>query len=159
MPLRQANRGETRRFDDDDGNWLVLRVELTKGERDRIRDLSVASRYEVQKDVAVKDLTPEDIEVEVLQRVGEANPAMFKMLCVEWSARDENDRAIPITEEAYRALDDDSGQWVDDCMAKVLTERRERAEKNGQSSTKSEPSESSSEEAEPPSGTPTPQTS
>ena len=122
MPLRQADVKTTRRFEDGEA-WIELRVQLTKGERDRLRDLTAS--YSI--DATGTAQTQDPGMVEINNRVAQANRALFEMLCVDWSLPGEPSGA------AYAGLDDESGQWVDDCIEKVLRERRERAEKNAPS--------------------------
>lgn len=118
MPLRKADVTSTRKFEDD-ADWLVLRVQLTKGEADAVRDLTASYRLDPQ----------EATSVEVNNRVAQANRALFQILADSWSLGE-------ISGEAYSALDVESGQWVDGCIAEVLKERRERAEKNAPTSRK-----------------------
>lgn len=128
MPLRRADLTNTRRFDDGD-SYLVLRVGgLTKGEADRMRDAQAALRIDAAS-VAGGDAGRAAM-VEIDQRTAAANRLLFDILAVDWSL-DGNP-----TGESYAALDQESGEWVDECIAKVLSERRERAEKNVRSSRK-----------------------
>lgn len=126
MPLRQADISATRRFEDGDA-WLVLRVNLTKGESDAIRDAAMG--YSLRPgDLAGK--TPEEAAaVEITNRTAAANRKLFEILCDSWSLGE-------VSGDAYSRLDDESGEWVDECIQEVLAERRKRAEKNGRSSAK-----------------------
>ena len=124
MPLRKADVTGTKRFEDGE-EWLELRLELTKGEADRLRDLTAS--YRLPADVIG---TADAASVEIRQRVAEGNRALFEFLAIAWSLEDDP------TGAAYATLDEDSGKWVDECIATVLRERRERAEKNGRTSKK-----------------------
>jgi hypothetical protein len=126
MPLRKADLTSTRKFEDENGqDWLVLRVGgLTKGEADRLNDLTGAMMIDPQS-FGQPDASAAKIEIE--RRTAEANRALFELLCSEWSLEDEPNGA------AYDALELESGQWVDECISDVLRERRERAEKKGRS--------------------------
>ena len=124
MPLRKADVTGTKRFEDGE-EWLELRVELTKGEGDRLRDLTAS--YRLPADVIG---TADAASVEIRQRVAEGNRALFDFLAVAWSLPDEP------TAATYAALDEESGRWVDECIEAVLHERRERAVKNGRTSKK-----------------------
>jgi hypothetical protein len=117
VPLRKADVTSTRKFEDDT-DWLVLRTILTKGESDAIRDLTASYHLDP---TAVTD------GIEVNNRVAQANRALFEILCDSWSLGE-------VSGDAYSALEVESGQWVDECIAEVLRERRERAEKNGRTS-------------------------
>jgi hypothetical protein len=123
MPLRKADMTSTRKFEDG-SDFIVLRVGgLTKGESDRLRDLTASFRMDPGALVADPEAAA---SIEVNNRVAQANQALFLILCTEWSAG-------PVTAQAYAELDEESGRWVDECIAEVLKERRERAEKNGRS--------------------------
>lgn len=113
MPLRKTDFGSTRRFEDGT-DWLVLRTHLSKGEADQLKD--VTAKYNLDPAAA-------DIKLEIRNCVAEANQALFVILCDSWSLGE-------VSERAYSDLDEESGEWVDDCIAKVLEERRKRAEKN-----------------------------
>lgn len=120
MPLRNADLADVRRFEDGE-DWIELRTELTKGEADRLRDLTSTFRL---------DPTLADTGIEVENRLAATNRELFRLLTVRWSLSGEP------TADAYSALDQTSGEWVDDCITTVLRERRERAEKNSGSSKK-----------------------
>jgi hypothetical protein len=136
MPLRKADLTSTRRFED--GNdWLVLRVGgLTKGESDHLADLTRAMKVSQEALTGAPDLASMEIEM----RTADANRALFALLCVEWSVG-------AVTGEAYSELDEESGRWVDECLAEVLQERRARAEGNGGSPRKPRARASSSAKA------------
>lgn len=126
MPLRKADTSATRKFDDG-ADWIVLRVVLSKGEADHIQELT--SSYHLDP-VAMAAAGPDQAAtVEVQAQVAQTNRALFQILCVDWSLGD-------VSADAYSALDEESGEWVDDCIQAVLRERRQRAEKNGRSSAK-----------------------
>ena len=128
MPLRNADHASTRRFEDA-GAYLVLRVGgLSKGEADRLRDLT--ARYRIDPATLAGASQQQAAKIEIDQRTEQANQLLFELLCVEWSLPDAP------TAEAYAGLDDESGEWVDGCIEQVLRERRERAEKNAGSSVK-----------------------
>lgn len=110
MPLRKADVTKTRRFEDGD-DWLLIRTEITKSEADAVADASSALKAGMTG-------------VEVVQQTALANRRLFEILAEDWSLGGE------CTGEAYSTLDEDSGRWVDECIAEVLRERRERAEKN-----------------------------
>jgi hypothetical protein len=122
LPLRKADVTQTRRFEDGD-DWLVIRTELTKGESDLVKDLSSALRPASEDGLIVA--------VEVQQHVAEANRKLFDILAEDWSLGGE------CTGQAYSALDEESGRWIDECIGEVLQARRERAEKNVGTSSKS----------------------
>lgn len=132
MPLRKADLTATKKFEDGDA-WLVLRTQLTKGEGDTVRDLTAGYRLE-------QGNTPDEMQVEISNRVADANRALFEILCVEWSLGE-------VSGQAYADLDNESGQWVDECIQEVLRERRARAEKNSPSSKKPRARASSSRRA------------
>lgn len=121
MPLREVNLSDTRRFEDD-GQYLVLRTQLSKHEGDRVSDAS--RQYHLDPATAEGD----DAALEISTRTAEANALLFEILAVEWSLSSEP------TAGAYRRLDEESGRWVDTCIETVLQERRARAEKNAPSS-------------------------
>lgn len=119
MPLRRTDLNNTRRFEDGDA-WLELRVGgLTKSEADEVRDAQAALRVDAASATA-----------EINQRTAAANRLLFSILAVAWSLDGEPDG------EAYSLLDEESGNWVDECIEQVLRERRERAEKKPRSSRK-----------------------
>jgi hypothetical protein len=124
MPLRKADVTGTKRFEDGE-DWLELRLELSKGESDRLRDLTASYRLPADQ-VGTADAG----SVEIRQRIAEGNRALFEFLAVAWSLPDE------LSGAGYAALDEESGRWVDECIETVLRERRERAVKNGRSSKK-----------------------
>lgn len=125
MPLRKADTNTTRRFEDGE-DWMELRTGgLTKGEADRVRDLTAAFRVDPRALAGVADA--DQAMVELNQRVAQANKLLFALLCTGWSLGE-------VSAEAYEALDQQSGEWVDECIATVLAERRARAEKNPPSS-------------------------
>lgn len=127
MPLRKADLTTTKKFEDGD-DWMVLRVGgLSKGESDRVRDLTAA--YSMDPSVLAGEITEQSAKIEVNNRVAEANRALFAILCTDWSLGDVNS-------QAYAALDEESGRWVDECIGEVLAARRERAEGNARSSPK-----------------------
>lgn len=127
MPLRKTDLSSTERFEDGDA-WLVLRVGgLTKGESDRLRDLTAAFRMDPR--VFVEQNADSDSMIEINNRVAQANRALFEILAVDWSLGE-------ITADAYSELDEESGRWVDQCIGEVLAARRARAEKNSPSSRK-----------------------
>jgi len=127
MPLRKTDLTSTRRFED--GNdYLVLRVGgLSKGEGDRVRDLTAAYKVDPATLAGTND---EAAMIELASRTAQANRLLFELLCQEWSLEGAPNG------DAYAALDEESGRWVDDCIEQVLRERRERAVKNGRSSAK-----------------------
>lgn len=129
MPLRKTDFSATRKFEDGQ-DWMVLRVGgLSKSEADHVRDLTAA--YKLDARAAAGGTNAEQMaSVEVEQRTAQANAALFETLCIEWSVRDDDGHPLPVTQDAYADLDEESGQWVDSCIAQVLRERRERAEKN-----------------------------
>jgi hypothetical protein len=116
MPLRTVDVTKTRRFEDGDA-WLEIRTELSKAESDAVNDATSA-------------LSPTSTGVEVVQRTAQANQKLFGILAQDWSLGGECNAG------AYAGLDKESGDWVDECIAAVLRERRERAEKNSPSSSK-----------------------
>jgi hypothetical protein len=122
MPLRRADTSATKTFRDGD-DWLTLRVNLQKFQADQLQDL--ISNYRVPG--ATLEGVPA-AEVEIRARIAETNAALFGFLAVGWSLS-----AKPTVEE-YRALDEASGQWVDECIQEVLKMRRERAEGNANGS-------------------------
>lgn len=127
MPLRKADLTSTRKFEDGQ-DWLVLRVGgLTKGEADRLNDLTGAMMIDPEA-FGQPDGTNRKIEIE--RRTAEANRALFELLCTEWSLEGAPNG------DAYDGLDLESGQWIDECISEVLRERRERAEKKGPSAAK-----------------------
>ena len=126
MPLRTADLTSTRRFEDGQ-DWLVLRTGgLTKGESDRLNDLTGALMVDPTAFGAPPGSAAARVEIE--RRTAEANRALFALLCTEWSLD------TPPTGEAYDGLDLESGQWVDGCIEEILRERRERAEGKARSS-------------------------
>jgi hypothetical protein len=116
MPLRTVDVSKTCRFEDGDA-WLEIRTELSKSESDAVRDVT-------------STLSPTAAGVEIVQHTAQANQKLFAILAQAWSLAGE------CTANAYAALDEESGNWVDKCIAEVLKERRERAEKNSPSSKK-----------------------
>lgn len=122
MPLQRADTETTRRFEDGD-DWMVLRVELTKGEADRVRDMSV--RYLLDN-----EFQADNPKVSVENLTKEANRVLFEILCENWSL------PYPPTAEAYDKLNQTSGEWVDECIQDVLKEQRERRGKESTSSRK-----------------------
>lgn len=137
MPLRRTDFSTTRKFEDG-ADWLVLRVGgLSKGESDLLTDLTGTIKVDTQS--AQTGGAPETVEIE--RKVAQANRALFVLLCKDWSIGD-------VSEQAYAELDEESGRWVDECIAEALRERRERAEKNAGSSKKPRARASSSAKAE-----------
>ncbi len=124
MPLRTADKTDKRRFEDDEA-WLELRTVLTKGEGDRIRDLTAGYRID-QQSIGQGDAPA---MVEIANRATDANRMLFECLAVAWSLGE-------CSGQSYSDLDEESGQWVDRCIGEVLAERRERAEGKAQSSPK-----------------------
>jgi len=122
VPLRMTDKKNTRRFEDGDDNWLELRVGgLSKGESDLLTDVQTS----MSLDTADGVVRPGDAQkIEINRRIAEANQELFVILCTSWSLDVDPSR------EAYSNLDEGSGQWVDECIAEVLKERRERAEGN-----------------------------
>lgn len=122
MPLRMTNKQDTKRFDDGDGTWLELRVGgLSKGESDLLTDVQTSMQLNTTDGV----VRPGDAQkIEINRRIAEANQALFGILCTDWSLD------VDPGPEAYGNLDEESGQWVDECIGKVLEERRKRAEGN-----------------------------
>lgn len=122
MPLRKADTSATRKFEDGDA-WLVLRTGgLTKGEADHLADIT--STLDVNP-AALSD--PSAAALEVKRHTAHANRALFELLCIDWSLGE-------VSGEAYSQLDQESGEWVDECLRQVIVERQERAEKNVRSS-------------------------
>lgn len=125
MGLRKADTTKTKRFEhpDGDGDWIELRLNLTLGERHRLTE---ASRNYV--------LGEED-GMEVRTRLAQHQRELFGILAVAWSMGDGR----PSVED-YVALDEESGDWVDQCMEEVLAERaadaRDRAEGKSKGSEK-----------------------
>lgn len=129
MPLRTADMTSTRRFEDGD-DYLVLRVGgLTKGEADRLHDITAAYKIDPSLLAGVAD-PQQAARIEIDQRTMQANQALFALLVVEWSLPQEP------TGQAYADLDQESGNWVDECIGEVLRERQKRAVKNAPSSAK-----------------------
>lgn len=127
MPLRKADLTSTKRFEDGT-DWLVLRSGgLSKGEADLVSDLTGALKLDPQ----ALSGQPEDVQqsIEIEKRTAQANRVLFEILCVEWSLGD-------VSGEAYSELDNESGQWVDECIGEILRERRESAKKKPASSRK-----------------------
>lgn len=123
MPLRMTNKQDIKRFDDGDGTWLELRTGgLSKGESDQLTDVQTSMQLNTTDGV----VRPGDAQkIEINRRIAEANQALFGILCTDWSLD------VDPGPEAYGNLDEESGQWVDECIGKVLEERRKRAEGNG----------------------------
>lgn len=129
MPLRKANTADTERFEDGDA-WLELRLELTKSESDRVKDLT--ARVEVDpSEVVAAAKEGREPKVELGQQVERANQALFGILAQAWSLGSGKPGAAD-----YAVLDEESGRWVDDCIEQALVRRRERAVKNVSSSKK-----------------------
>lgn len=124
MPLKNANSDATERFEDG-AAWLVLRTQLSKGERDRISDLN--SNYRVPAALLAGQALPDSPDAalfEVRVNSAEINRLLFDFMAVEWSMHDEKPSAAD-----YDALDDTSGMWVDGCVNEALAIGRGRVEK------------------------------
>lgn len=129
MPLRRANVTDVHRFDDGDA-WLELRLELTKSQGDRVRDLT--AKVEVDPSEYVKAAEEgREPKIELGQLTERANQAIFDILAVAWSLGDGKP-----TGSDYAVLDQESGQWVDNCIDEIHKMRRARAAKNAPSSRK-----------------------
>jgi hypothetical protein len=117
-----TNKQDIKRFDDGD-QWLELRVGgLSKGESDLLTDVQTSMNLNTIDGV----VRPGDAQkIEINRRIADANQALFDILCINWSLD------VDPSAEAYADLDEESGQWVDECIGKVLEERRKRAEGNG----------------------------
>lgn len=131
MGLRKADKSETRRFEDGD-DYLVLRINLTKGERNLIAELT--SNYSVPNN---GDEVAREIGIKSAMR--EYRRTLFGILAVTWSLAAGKPRV-----DDYEALDESSGEWVDDCLDEVLGVRRERAEGNAPEQETQKPSASAS---------------
>lgn len=124
MPLRKADLSATRKFEDGDA-WMVLRTGgLTKGEADHLADLTSSLGV---NPAALADASVAQLEVK--RHTAAGNRALFELLCLDWSLGE-------VSGEAYSALDQDSGEWVDQCILEVIRERQQRAVKNVPSSGK-----------------------
>lgn len=127
MPLRTTDFTNIERFTDD-GAWIELRVGgLSKGESDLIADLTTGYKVDA---AALAGAGNARQQVEIDQKIADANRALFEVLCTGWSLE------LPTTGAAYASLDEESGRWVDEQIGKVLEKRRKRAEGKAPSSTK-----------------------
>lgn len=142
MPLRRADRTKIRRFTDGE-DWLELREVISKHDRDVVAEV----QQNLRVDPRLWAGDPEaDERVELRARIVEGNRTLFALLAVRWS------REEAPTADAYDQLDEESGEWVDQCVKEILTARRERAEGNAPSASPPETSPSSSgPDASPPS--------
>lgn len=128
MALRKVDRETTRRFEDD-GDWIELRTQLSKGDADELIDIANSRRVSAEEGM------------EFVSRLAAGNRRLFEILIVDWSLDEKP------TGQAYAELDGESGAWVDRCIAELLEERRARAEGNSRSNKRRPSSRSSSRSA------------
>src|SRR4051794_6212321 len=107
MPLKRADLSDTRRFDDGE-DFLVLRTVLTAHERDMLADLQQNYRMDAGALAGDPDA---DRTIEMCSRVAATNRWLFGVLAVDWSLDGEP------TADGYDKLDEESGSWVNDCVA------------------------------------------
>lgn len=127
MPLRQADLGATRRFEDGE-DWLVLRTDLTKHDQDVIAEHQGNWRFDARALTGDPDA---DRDMELKVRVVSANRTFFGLLAVEWSIGKDKPTAGD-----YDLLDRASGRWVDECVEKVLAGLEEAEVGKGPSTAK-----------------------
>lgn len=95
--LKRVNREDTSRYEED-GDYVVFRKELTRGEMGRLMRL-----FPQQREDGTRDLEQASAFME----------EFFDLVKVTWSLEDENGTPIPISVQAYRDLEASSGFWID----------------------------------------------
>ena len=98
--LKRANREAKVRYEED-GDYLVCRKELTRGEMTRLFRL-------LPQNISNEEGTTPDIGA-----VSDFMEEFFIIAVRDWSMVDEDDNKILPTIEAYRELEAQGGLWVD----------------------------------------------
>lgn len=124
MGLRAADTSATKRFEAD-GDWLVLRLQLTHGQAQSWGEMT-QSRFAADPTAMFGGPVG---KVELRVHLVEANAFLFEALCESWSLSAEP------TAAQYHSLDEKSGQWVDECISTVMELRQERLSGNARRAT------------------------
>ena len=99
--LQRVNREATETYEED-GDFVVFRKELTRGEMGRLMRL-----FPQQREDGTRDLEQASAFME----------EFFDLVKVKWSLADVdeegNETPVPISVQAYRDLEASSGFWVD----------------------------------------------
>ena len=109
--LKRANREINERYEED-GDFLVCRKELTRGEMMRLFRL-LPQNQQVQSNEGEPKLPD-------LEAMNAFMEEFFDTVVRDWSMEDEEGNKVLPTKEAYRDLEASGGLWVDQQLQKHL---------------------------------------
>lgn len=95
--LKRANRTATTRYDNEEGDYIVVRAEITKKEH---QDLT-------------RNMSPQVAEQRNISELYQFMDKFFDLVVLEWSLVDEDDKAVPVSLQAYYDLDTESATVID----------------------------------------------
>lgn len=104
--LKRANREAYERYEED-GDFVVLRKELTRGEMTRL--------FRLLPQNVSEEGAPTDIGA-----VSRFMEELFEVCIRDWSMEDDDGNKVLPTLEAYRELEASGGLWVDQKLQEHL---------------------------------------
>lgn len=102
--LQLASRTTTTRYEED-GDFMVCRSELTRGEMSKLMRLFPQERADGTRD---------------MEQAAAFMEEFFVLVTLDWSLEDEDGSKIPVSVEAYRNLTIGAGMWVDGNLNKHM---------------------------------------
>ena len=107
MGFKIANEKSTKRFETEEGDYIVVRAEISKQEHINLtRGLTINASGDRNIDEV---LTMQD--------------NLFQLLVLEWSVKDNEGNDVPVSVEAYHNLDLETSSVIDKWLQEHMAEK------------------------------------